>query len=80
MSAGLGYEKIVFPSKTGDHAMLSNELLKIYPKLKTQNGAFELLRAEGGGQGRRLCLIPPRNDGYPISYLKKVVTPLSQDL
>ena len=73
-SAGLGYEKISFPSKNGDHSMLLEGFEKTYPKLKSQNGAFELLRAEGGGPARRLTLIPQRNDAYPIHYLKKVIS------
>ena len=70
-AAGLGAEKIIFPNKNGDHAAVLNQLEMTYPHLKSQNGAFELLRSEGGGSSRKLLLIPPRHDGYPIQYLKK---------
>lgn len=70
---GLGIEKVVFPSKTGTHAMLLEELTKAYPKLSSQSGGIELLRAESGGINRPLVLIPPRKDGYSISYLKNLV-------
>ncbi|XP_057307409.1 uncharacterized protein LOC130645437 [Hydractinia symbiolongicarpus] len=69
---GLGIEKVVFPSKTGTHAMLLEELTKAYPKLSSQSGGIELLRAESGGINRPLVLIPPRKDGYSISYLKNL--------
>ena len=46
-------------------------LQKEYPKLSTQKGAFELLRADRGGARRPLIPIPSR---YGISYLKNAVS------
>ena len=45
-----------------------------YPKLKSQGGAFELMRAEGGGNSRPVCLIPMPADGYSVPYLKEVMS------
>ena len=46
-----------------------------FPKLKSQDGAFEFLRAEGGGNARQLCLIPIPPEGYNIPYLKDMFGP-----
>eukprot|EP00794_Sanderia_malayensis_P013336 gene13336-14714_t len=72
--AGLGKKKIVFKYKRGGFPHLRNTLEEEYPKLKTQNGAFELLRADRGGPMRPLVLIPMKKDGYPIPYLKELAT------
>ena len=72
-NAGLGTEKIMFPSKNGNHDMLYQGLVETYPKLKSQNGAFELLKPESSGIKRPLISLRPQRDGYPISYLKKIV-------
>ena len=72
--AGLGKRKITFPSKTGDFNVLSETLEKEYEKLKSQDGAFELLRAESGGTSRPLRLLSMPSDGYNIPYLKSVVS------
>ncbi len=44
-----------------------------YPQLKSHDGAFELMRAEGGGYSRPLCLILIPSNGYSIPYLKDMV-------
>ena len=74
VKAGLGKKKIVFKDKHGGFPHLRDTLEAEYPKLKTQNGAFELLRADRGGPMRPLVLIPMKKDGYPIPYLKEVLT------
>ena len=76
-NTGFGTEKIMFSSKNGNHDMLYQVLLETYPKLKSQNGAFELLKPESGGIKRPLILLPPQREGYPISYLKKIFGPNS---
>eukprot|EP00112_Aurelia_sp_Birch-Aquarium-sp1_P016877 Seg3860.1 transcript_id=Seg3860.1/GoldUCD/mRNA.D3Y31 product="hypothetical protein" protein_id=Seg3860.1/GoldUCD/D3Y31 len=71
--AGLGRSKVVFEDKRGDHAHVRATLEKYYPKLASQNGAFQLLRCLSGGSGvRELAVIQMGVDGYPVSLLKEV--------
>ena len=71
--AELGRRKITFQDKRGDHVHVRETLEKYYPKLASQNGAFQLLRCLAGGSGiRDLTVIPMGVDGYPISLLKEV--------
>ena len=70
---GLERHKIVFPSKSGDFNPLRETLEKEFTKLKTQDGAFELLRAESGGISRPLKLLSIPSNGYSIPYLKNLV-------
>ena len=71
--AGLGRRTITFQDKRGDHVHVRETLEKYYPKLASQNGAFQLLRCLAGGSGiRDLTVIPMGVDGYPISLLKEV--------
>ena len=73
--AGLGKKKIVFPDKRGDFLKLRATLEKEYPKLTSQRGAFELLRADRGGPSRPLVPIPmEQHGGYSIPYVKDVVS------
>ena len=73
--AGLGKKKIVFPDKRGDFKKLRATLEKEYPKLTSQRGAFELLRADKGGLSRPLVQIAmEQKGGYSIPYLKDVVS------
>lgn len=69
----MGCLKIVFPSKSGDFNHLHEMLEKEFTKLKTQNGAFELLRAESGGISRPLKLLSMPSNGYSMLYLKNLV-------
>ena len=69
---GLERHKIVFPSKSGDFNPLRETLEKEFTKLKTQDGAFELLRAESGGISRPLKLLSIPSNGYSIPYLKNL--------
>ena len=71
--AGLGKKRIVFPDKQAEFSKLRSVLETEYPKLKTQDGAFELMRAEGGGYSRPLCLVPIPSNGYSVPYLKEMV-------
>ena len=67
--AGLGKRRITFSNKQGDFNHLKTTLEKEYPKLSSQNGAFELLRADRGGAARPLVPIPIAPNGYGIPYL-----------
>lgn len=71
--AGLECRKIVFPFKSGDFNHLQETVEKEFTKLKTQNGAFELLRAESGGISRPLKLLSMPSNGYSMPYLKNLV-------
>lgn len=71
--AGLGKRHIVFPDKNAGFAKLKSVLETEYPKLISQDGAFELMRGQGGGYSRPLCLIPIPSDGYSVPYLKEMV-------
>ena len=73
-SAGLGRKKIVFKDKNGGFDHLRETLEKEFPKLETQGGAFELLRADRGGNSRPLLGIPMSNLGYTIKHLKEAVS------
>ena len=54
--AGLGRQRVVFDDKNGNFLHLKQTLEQHYPLLKSVNGAFELLRADRGGQNRPLVL------------------------
>lgn len=71
--AGLGRKRIVFPDKKALFIKVKSVLETEYPKLKSQDGAFEFMRAEGGGNCRPLCLIPMPPNGYNIPYLREMV-------
>ena len=71
--AGLGKRHIVFPDKNANFSKLKSVLETEYPKLKSQDGAFEFMRAQGGGYSRPLCLIPIPSEGYTVPYLKDMV-------
>ena len=73
--AGLGRKQIVFPDKKASFVKVKSVLETEFPKLKSQDGAFEFLRAEGGGNARQLCLIPIPSEGYNIPYLKEMFGP-----
>jgi hypothetical protein len=47
--AGLGRKRIVFPDKKALFVKVKSILETEYPKLKSQDGAFEFMRAESGG-------------------------------
>ena len=72
-AAGLGKKKVVFKDKNGDFNHLRNTLEDYFPKLKSQNGAFELLRADRGGNTRPLINIHMPHSGYSIKDLKEAV-------
>lgn len=72
--AGLGKRKITFDDKRSSHGKLRQVLETIYPKLKSQHGAFELLRADRGGINSSLALINMSPHGYTIPYLKEQVS------
>lgn len=71
--AGLGRKKLVFPNKNGNFEDLKGVLESEYEKIKSQDGAFELMRAESGGTSRPLKLILMPSDGYTIPYLRDLV-------
>ena len=70
---GLGKKRVVFSDKRGDFNQLKATLEKEYPKLQSQKGAFDLLRADRGGASRTLVLIHLPQTGYNIHYLKETV-------
>ena len=70
---GLGKVKVVFKDKNDDFSHLKNTLEEYFPTLKSQNGVFELLRADRGGNTRPLLSIHMPNTGYTIKYLKEAV-------
>ena len=72
--AGLGKKRITFSNKQGDFNHLKTTLEKEYPKLSSQKGAFELLRADRGGATRPLIPIPMTPSGYGIPYLKNAIS------
>ena len=72
--AGLGRKKITFPDKHGRFSHLKEILEQEFPQLKTQDGAFDLLRAETGGTNRPLKVIPMPAEGYNIPHLKNLVS------
>ena len=71
--SGLGKRKVTFDNKRSGHGKFK-VLESIYPKLKSQNGAFELFRAERGGTCCNLVLIDMSAQGYTIPYLKEHVS------
>ena len=73
-NAGLGKKKIVFKDKNGGFNHLRETLETEFPKLKTQRGAFELLKADRGGNNRPLLSIPLTSTGYTIKDLKDAVS------
>lgn len=72
--AGLGRTKVTFPDKNANFCKLKEALEKEYEKLKSQDGAFEFLRAESGGSVRPLKVITMPADGYTIPYMRNVVS------
>lgn len=72
--AGLGKKRIRFPSKDANHLQVRETLESVYPKLKTQNGAFEFLRAERGGKNVPLSVIPLPSKGYDLEHVKEHVS------
>eukprot|EP00112_Aurelia_sp_Birch-Aquarium-sp1_P024922 Seg806.15 transcript_id=Seg806.15/GoldUCD/mRNA.D3Y31 product="hypothetical protein" protein_id=Seg806.15/GoldUCD/D3Y31 len=72
--AGLGRRKVVFQDKNANHQKLCEVLEEYFPKLKTQHGAFELLRAEKGGMSQKLFVVPLSAKGYTVQQLKEVVS------
>ena len=73
LSAGLGRRKLVCPNKNASHSEFQKFLESEFPRLKA-GGGFELLRAVGGGGGkRRLQVIPPGPEGYNIPYIRGVI-------
>ena len=70
LQAGMGKKRIVFKDKQGSFDHVRETLEKEFPKLKTQNGAFEFMRADRGGASRPLVPIPMQPTGYTIPFLK----------
>ena len=73
IAAGLGKKRIVFPDKNGDFNHIKQVLEHKFTNLKSQNGAFEFLRADTGGTSRPLFPIPLPVNGFSISYLKDCI-------
>ena len=73
-AAGLSRKKVVFKDKHGNFSHLRSTLENKFPKLESQRGAFELLRADRGGNACPLLSIPISNTGYTIKDLKEAVS------
>ena len=71
--AGLGRKRITFADKKASFMKFKSSLEEEYPKLKDQDGAFEIMRAQGGGNSRPLHLIQMPSEGYNIPYLREVI-------
>ena len=71
--AELGKKKVVFPNKKGDYQHFKDVLEREYDKLKSRDGAFELMPAVSSGTSRPLKLISIPSNGYTIPYVKNVV-------
>lgn len=70
---GLGKKRIVF-NKNGDHSHFIKKLEEEFPKLKSQNGAIEVLRSAAGGAGNcPITPIPMGTQGYGIQDLRSSV-------
>ena len=72
-SAQLGRKKI--KGKKACHDDLRKMLEKEYPKLASQDDAFELIRPNTVGSARLLSLILPSTDGYSLPYIRDIVGP-----
>ena len=73
LQAGLGRRKLVCPNKNATHVQFQAFLETEFPRLQA-GGGFEVLRACGGGGGRRsLALVPPGPKGYDLPYLRGIV-------
>ena len=73
LQAGMGRKRVVFKDKQGSFAHIKDMLEREFPKLKTQNGAFEFMRADRGGACRPLLAIPMHTVGYTIPFLRDAV-------
>ena len=86
MEAGLGKMKLVFPNKKAGHNEFQS-LEEKFPRL-IDGGGIEVLRAVGGGGGRRdLHLVPPGREGYTLPHVRErfsqatvYIRPLETDL
>ena len=72
--AGLGKRRITFDDKKSGHGKVRQVLETIFPKLKGQSGAFELLRGVRGGTACDLIQIDMSPQGYTVPYLKDQVS------
>lgn len=68
--AELGKKKVVFPNKKGNFQHFKDALEREYDKLKSRDGAFELMRAVSSGTSRPLKLISSQVMGTPFPMLK----------
>ncbi|XP_065058553.1 uncharacterized protein LOC135686279 [Rhopilema esculentum] len=71
--AGIGKRKVRFDDKNASHGKVRQVLETVYPKLKSQAGAFEMLRADRGGTNCDLNIIPMSPNGYNLQHLKESV-------
>eukprot|EP00794_Sanderia_malayensis_P010660 gene10660-11789_t len=64
--AGLGKKKVTFDDKRCGHGKVRQVLETVFPNLKSQRGAFEMLRADTGGVKCNLKLIEMSPQGYNL--------------
>ena len=72
--ASLGRKRVVFPNKKAEHNEVRKCLEDAFPKLQSQAGAFEFLRAERGGKYCPLSVLPMSPKGYTIEHIKETVS------
>ena len=71
--AELGRKRVFFPNKSGNFEHMKHVLENEYEKLKSQDGAFELIRVELFGTSGPLKLILMPSDGYSTPYVRDLV-------
>ena len=71
--AGLGRRRVTFPNKNGNFEHFKAVLESEYEKLKSQDGAFEVMQTESGGTSRPLRVILMPSNGYTIPYINDFV-------
>ena len=71
--AGLEKGRVKFEDKNSSHGKVRQVLETVFPKIKSQSGAFEMLRAERGGISCNLTTIDMSSQGYNLQHLKESV-------
>lgn len=73
--ASLGWKKkVVFNNNHGNFGHLRCTLEKEFPKLEYLKGAFDLLRADGGGFSQPPVPIHVQRGGYPIPFRRDIIS------
>ena len=67
-------KKVVFNNNHGNFGHLRCTLEKEFPKLEYLKGAFDLLRADGGGFSQPPVPIHVQRGGYPIPFRRDIIS------